>query len=76
MQTDQTVPTYTLFVGVDIAAQTAMVATQRPGAKVESVFDDRADARRLYQSFTPAPDDWLCARPGPRGHGSNWLVLD
>ena len=33
MSTDQTVPTYTLFVGVDIAAQTAMVATQRPGAK-------------------------------------------
>src|SRR5262249_30057817 len=32
-QTDQTVLTYTLFVGVDIAAETAMVATQRPGAK-------------------------------------------
>jgi len=33
MQTGQTVPTYTLFVGVDIAAKTAMVATQRSGAK-------------------------------------------
>jgi len=33
MQTDQTVLTYTLFVGVDIAAETAMVAPQRPGAK-------------------------------------------
>jgi len=33
MPTGQTGQTYTLFVGVDIAAQTAMVATQRPGAK-------------------------------------------
>ena len=28
----QTVQIYRLFVGVDIAAQTAVVATQRPGA--------------------------------------------
>jgi transposase len=33
MQTDQTVRTYALFVGADIAAKTATVATQRPGAK-------------------------------------------
>jgi hypothetical protein len=33
MQTGQTVQTYALFVGVDIAAQTATVAIQRPGAK-------------------------------------------
>ena len=38
MSTDQTVLTYTLFVGVDIAAQTAMVATQRPGAKASRSF--------------------------------------
>src|SRR5438132_10455496 len=38
MQTGQTVLTYTLFVGVDIAAQTAMVATQRPGAKASRSF--------------------------------------
>ena len=38
MQTDQTVPIYRLFVGVDIAAQTAMVATQRPGAKASRSF--------------------------------------
>src|SRR2546426_5842364 len=38
MQTDQTVLTYMLFVGVDIAAQTAMVATQRPGAKASRSF--------------------------------------
>jgi transposase len=33
-QPGQTVQTYALFVGVDIAAQTATVATQRPGTKV------------------------------------------
>ena len=38
MPTDQTGQTYTLFVGVDIAAQTAMVATQRPGAKASRSF--------------------------------------
>ena len=38
MPTDQTGQTYALFVGVDIAAQTAMVATQRPGAKASRSF--------------------------------------
>jgi transposase len=38
MQTGQTVQTYTLFVGVDIAAQTATVATQRPGTKASRSF--------------------------------------
>jgi len=33
MRTGQTAPTYTLFVGVDIAATTAAVATQRSGAR-------------------------------------------
>ena len=38
MPTDPTVLAYRLFVGVDIAAQTAMVATQRPGAKAGRSF--------------------------------------
>ena len=38
MQTGQTVQTYALFVGVDIAAQTATVATQRPGTKAGRSF--------------------------------------
>src|SRR5712692_3730429 len=38
MPTDQTGQTYALFVGVDIAAETAMVATQRPGAKASRSF--------------------------------------
>jgi transposase len=38
MQTGQTVQTYALFVGVDIAAQTATVATQRPGTKASRSF--------------------------------------
>jgi transposase len=38
MQTDQIVRTYALFIGIDIAAQTAMVATQRPGAKASRSF--------------------------------------
>jgi transposase len=38
MQTGQPVQTYELFVGVDIAAQTATVATQRPGTKASRSF--------------------------------------
>ena len=38
MQTGQPVQTYALFVGVDIAAQTATVATQRPGTKASRSF--------------------------------------
>jgi len=33
MNPSQTVETYELFVGVDIAAKTAMVSTLRPGGK-------------------------------------------
>jgi hypothetical protein len=33
MKTGQPARTYTLFVGIDIAAKTATAATQRPGAK-------------------------------------------
>lgn len=39
MQTDQTARTYALFVGVAIAATTAAVATQRPGAKASQSFN-------------------------------------
>lgn len=38
MQTGQTAQTYTLFVGVDIAATTAAGAPQRPGAKASQSF--------------------------------------
>ena len=38
MQTGQTARTYTLFVGIDIAAKTATAATQRPGAKASRSF--------------------------------------
>jgi transposase len=38
MQTGQIVQTYALFVGVDIAAKTATVATQRPGTKAGRSF--------------------------------------
>jgi hypothetical protein len=38
MKTGQSNSTYELFVGIDIAAATAAVATQRPGAKASSVF--------------------------------------
>lgn len=33
MMTGQSKPTYELFVGIDIAATTATVSTQRPGAQ-------------------------------------------
>jgi transposase len=38
MRTDQTAQTYTLFVGVDIAATTAAVSTQRAGAHANRSF--------------------------------------
>ena len=38
MRTGQTAPTYTLFVGVDIAATTAAVSTQRSGTKASRSF--------------------------------------
>jgi transposase len=38
MRTGQTAQTYTLFVGVDIAATTAAVATQRSGAHASRSF--------------------------------------
>jgi transposase len=38
MRTGQTAQTYTLFVGVDIAATTAAVATQRAGAHASRSF--------------------------------------
>ena len=38
MRTGQTAQTYTLFVGVDIAATTAAVSTQRAGAHASRSF--------------------------------------
>jgi hypothetical protein len=38
MKTGQPEPTYELFVGIDIAATTAAVSTQRPGAKASRSF--------------------------------------
>jgi hypothetical protein len=38
MRTGQTAQTYALFVGVDIAATTATIATQRPGARASQSF--------------------------------------
>lgn len=38
MKSGQTIRTYTLFVGIDIAAKTATAATQRPGAKASRSF--------------------------------------
>ena len=38
MKTGQIAQTSTLFVGIDIAAKTAMAAIQRPGAKASRSF--------------------------------------
>ena len=78
MQTGQTAQTYTLFVGVDIAATTAMVCHPAARGKSQSVIYDRADARRLYQSSAPAPGDRLCPRQVlvvMEATGSYWISL-
>jgi transposase len=78
MSTDQTVQTYTLFVGVDIAATTATVSTQRPGASA---------SRSLTIDQTPEGYTSLVHQLHATGHepsrvlvvmeatGSYWLSL-
>ncbi len=57
MQTGQTVRTYALFVGADIAAQTATIATQRPGAKASRslTIDQTPEGYGSSPSFRQSP---------------------
>src|SRR5215475_2087782 len=64
MQTGQTVRTYALFVGVDIAAKTATVATQRPGTKA---------GRSL--TIEQTPEGYTSLLQQLQATGSYWISL-
>ena len=78
MPTDQTGQTYALFVGVDIAAQTAMVATQRPGAKasrsltIEQTPEGYTSLLRQLQATGFVPCQVLVVMEAT---GSYWISL-
>ena len=78
MQTGQPVQTYALFVGVDIAAQTATVATQRPGTKASRSFtidqtpEGYTSLLHQLQVTGSIPDQVLVAMEAT---GSYWISL-
>ena len=78
MQTGQPVQTYALFVGVDIAAQTATVATQRPGTKASRSFtidqtpDGYTSLLHQLQVTGSIPDQVLVVMEAT---GSYWISL-
>src|SRR5262245_50527067 len=78
MQPGQTVQTYALFVGVDIAAQTATVATQRPGTKASRSFtidqtpEGYTSLLHQLQGTGSRPDQVLVVMEAT---GSYWISL-
>jgi transposase len=78
MQTGQTVRTYALFVGVDIAAQTATVATQRPGTKagrsltIAQTPEGSTSLLQQLQATGSVPSQVLVVMEAT---GSSWMSL-
>jgi len=78
MQTGQTVRTYALFVGVDIAAKTATVATQRPGTKtgrsltIEQTPEGYTSLLQQLQATGSVPSQVLVVMEAT---GSYWISL-
>ena len=78
MQTGQTVQTYALFVGVDIAALTATVAIQRPGAKasrsltIAQTPEGYTSLLRQLQATGSVPGEILVVMEAT---GSYWISL-
>ena len=78
MRTGQTAPTYTLFVGVDIAAMTAAVSTQRAGVRASrsSTIDQTPEGYtklvHQLQATGHAPSEVLVVMEAT---GSYWINL-
>ena len=75
---DQTARTYTLFVGVDIAATDRQVCTQRPGAKASRSFTIDQTPEGYTSLVHHLQATGSCTLPGPRGDGSDgsyWISL-
>jgi transposase len=78
MRIPQTGQTYTLFVGVDIAATTATVSTQRPGATasrsftIEQTLDDYTSLAHKLQASGAEPS---CTLVVMEATGAYWISL-
>jgi len=78
MNPSQTVETYELFVGVDIAAKTAMVSTLRPGGKTSRSFtidqtpEGSSSLLHTLQATGHAPSEVLVVMEAT---GSYWMSL-
>jgi transposase len=78
MRTGQTVQTYALFVGVDIAAATATISTQRPGAHASRSFtidqtpESYTSLVHRLQAMNHAPSKVLIVMEAT---GSYWINL-
>lgn len=78
MKTGQPEPTYELFVGIDIAATTAAVSTQRPGAKASRSFtvDQTPESySRLVNKLQAAGYVPSCILVVMEATGSYWMSL-
>jgi transposase len=78
MKTGQPEPTYELFVGIDIAATTAAVSTQRPGAKASRSFtvDQTPESySRLVNKLQAAGYMPSCILVVMEATGSYWMSL-
>ena len=78
MKTGQTEPTYKLFVGIDIAATTAVVSTQRPGAKASRSFtiDQTLESyNRLVNKLQASGYVPSCILVVMEATGSYWMSL-
>jgi transposase len=78
MKTGQPEPTYELFVGIDIAATTAAVSTQRPGAKASRSFtvDQTPESySRLVNKLQAAGYVPSCILVVMEATGSYWMGL-
>jgi transposase len=78
MKTGQPDPTYELFVGIDIAATTAAVSTQRPGAKASRSFtvDQTPESySRLVNKLQAAGYVPSCILVVMEATGSYWMSL-
>src|SRR4029450_429100 len=78
MSGSQSTVSYSLFVGVDIAATTATVSWMRPGEKacrpvtIEQTPDGYASLERKLRAAGQAPDQGLIVREAT---GSYWITL-
>jgi transposase len=78
MKTGQPEPIYELFVGIDIAATTAAVSTQRPGAKASRSFtidQTPKSYRRLVNKLQATGNAPSCILVVMEATGSYWISL-